>query len=62
MGYKTNAPATLRLWSAKSKQNFDLHSFNEGRYEKASADSEFAEVISKVLYPADDHMQENCSD
>ena len=57
MGYKTNAPATLRLWSAKSKQNFDLHSFNEGRYEKASADSEFAEVISKVLYPADDHMQ-----
>lgn len=57
IGYKSDTPATLRLWSARSKQRFDLHSFNEGIYDKAMADQAFAEVISKVLYPADDHMQ-----
>ena len=57
IGYKSHTPATLRLWSARSKQRFDFHSFNEGIYEKAMADQAFAEVISKVLYPADDHMQ-----
>jgi starch phosphorylase len=57
IGYQSNTPATLRLWSARSKQTFDLHYFNEGMYNKSMADQEFAEVISKVLYPADDHMQ-----
>lgn len=57
IGYKSHTPATLRLWSARSKQRFDFRSFNEGIYEKAMADQSFAEVISKVLYPADDHMQ-----
>ncbi len=57
VGYQSQMPATLRLWSARSKQRFDLHSFNEGIYDKAMADQAFAEVISKVLYPADDHMQ-----
>lgn len=57
IGYKTKTPATLRLWSARSKQRFDLHSFNEGIYDKAMADQTFAEAISKVLYPSDDHMQ-----
>lgn len=57
IGYKTKTPATLRLWSARSKQRFNLHSFNEGIYDKAMADQTFAEAISKVLYPSDDHMQ-----
>ncbi len=57
IGYQSQVPATLRLWSARSKQRFDLHSFNEGIYDRAMADQAFAEVISKVLYPADDHMQ-----
>ena len=57
IGYKTKTPVTLRLWSARSKQRFDLHSFNEGIYDKAMADQTFAEAISKVLYPSDDHMQ-----
>lgn len=56
IGYKTKTPATLRLWSARSKQRFDFHSFNEGIYDKAMADQTFAEAISKVLYPSDDHM------
>lgn len=57
IGYKTKTPVTLRLWSARSKQRFDLHSFNEEIYDKAMADQTFAEAISKVLYPSDDHMQ-----
>lgn len=57
MGYKTNTPVTLRLWSATSKQKFDFHSFNEGIYDKPMADQTFAEAISKVLYPSDDHAQ-----
>ena len=57
IGYKTKTPATLRLWSARSKRRFDFHSFNEGIYDKAMADQTFAETISKVLYPSDDHMQ-----
>ena len=57
IGYKTDTPVTLRLWSARSKQRFDFHSFNEGIYDKAMADQTFAEAISKVLYPSDDHMQ-----
>lgn len=57
IGYKTKTPATLRLWSARSKRRFDFHSFNEGIYDKAMADQTFAEAISKVLYPSDDHMQ-----
>lgn len=57
IGYQTKTPATLRLWSARSKQKFDFHSFNEGIYDKAMSDQTFAEAISKVLYPSDDHMQ-----
>lgn len=57
IGYKTKTSATLRLWSARSKRRFDFHSFNEGIYDKAMADQTFAEAISKVLYPSDDHMQ-----
>lgn len=57
LGYQSDTPVTLRLWSARSKQRFDFHSFNEGIYDKAMADQTFAEAISKVLYPSDDHMQ-----
>lgn len=57
IGYKSKCPATLRLWSARSPEEFDIHSFNRGEYAKAMVNRELAEVISKVLYPADDHDQ-----
>ncbi|MGI6030083.1 MAG: glycogen/starch/alpha-glucan phosphorylase [Eubacteriales bacterium] len=57
IGYKSKCPATLRLWSARSVEEFDIHSFNRGDYAKAMVNRELAEVISKVLYPADDHDQ-----
>lgn len=57
VGYNSDCPATLRLWSARAAEEFDLGSFNRGDYAKAVMNRELAEVISKVLYPADDHDQ-----
>lgn len=55
MGYDTKAPATLKLWSAKAKKNLDMQCFNRGDYIRAMEEKELAEVISKVLYPEDNH-------
>lgn len=55
VGYETNAPATLRLWSARAKKNLDMTYFNRGDYARAMEERELAEVISKVLYPEDNH-------
>ena len=46
----------LRLWSAKSP-GLDMKLFNEGDYMRAMEQNAMAEVISKVLYPADNHME-----
>ncbi|MBD2758369.1 glycogen/starch/alpha-glucan phosphorylase [Yimella sp. cx-573] len=48
---------TLRLWSAKATQAFDLHIFNSGDYAEAVRAQTFAENISKVLYPEDSTPQ-----
>jgi len=51
-GYKNNTVNTLRLWSAQSN-NFNLQTFNEGRYVDATSKMEEWESITKVLYPND---------
>ncbi len=56
-GYKNNVVNTLRLWSARSSEEFDLEYFNDGDYEKAVYQKMFSENISKVLYPNDDVSQ-----
>ncbi len=56
IGYNNNTINTLRLWEAEAINTFDLQQFNEGNYEKAASDSTLAETLSKVLYPADEHM------
>ena len=43
----------IRLWSARARQDFDLHSFNEGNYFDAVKTRTDAETISQVLYPND---------
>ncbi len=48
---------TLRLWEARSPESLDMYLFSGGQYEKAMAERTNAEVITKVLYPADDHPQ-----
>ncbi|KAK4326271.1 hypothetical protein Pmani_003202 [Petrolisthes manimaculis] len=52
-GYKNNVVNTMRLWSAKSPNNFNLKFFNDGDYIQAVLDRNFAENISRVLYPND---------
>ncbi|MDD5496594.1 MAG: glycogen/starch/alpha-glucan phosphorylase, partial [Candidatus Omnitrophica bacterium] len=52
-GYKNDVVNTLRLWSAKSTEEFDLRYFNDGDYERAVYGKVFSENISKVLYPND---------
>lgn len=56
-GGKSEAISTLRLWKARSIWSFDMKSFSEGDYLKALKESHEAELISKVLYPSDEHAQ-----
>lgn len=53
LGYKNDVVNTLRLWSARSSEEFDFEYFNDGDYEKAVYQKMFSENISKVLYPND---------
>ena len=52
VGYK-NAVNTLRLWSAKAVDEFDLADFNKGDYVDAVETKVLAENLTKVLYPND---------
>ena len=47
----------LTLWEAKSDSSIDMAAFSRGDYAKALESETMAEVISKVLYPADDHIE-----
>ena len=56
-GYGCNEVNTLRLWDAKSPNSLDMYLFSEGDYVKSMEQRTMAEVITKVLYPADDHIE-----
>ena len=56
-GYGTQSVNKLVLWSAKLPQSFDMAAFSRGDYVRALEQNTMAETISKVLYPADDHIQ-----
>ena len=53
-GYGSNGVSKLRLWQAKAP-SFDMSSFNAGNYNTAISQSASAELISKILYPNDNH-------
>ena len=56
-GYHSKVANRLILWSAKLPQSFDMAAFSRGDYVRALEQNAMAETISKVLYPADDHIQ-----
>ena len=56
-GYNTDHVNTLRLWDAKSPMPVDLNYIITGDYLKAVENQALAEVIAKVLYPADNHYE-----
>jgi starch phosphorylase len=45
------------LWKSESGESFYFDKFNSGDYQGAVASKNFAENITKVLYPNDDEMQ-----
>ena len=57
IGYKRKTVNSLRLWSARSPVHFDMESFSAGDYAKAGESKALAEVLSKVLYPEDAHIE-----
>src|SRR5512136_2375567 len=52
-GFRNRTVNTLRLWRARSPQEFELADFNAGDYLAAVEDKNVSENISKVLYPND---------
>ncbi|MBE6971677.1 MAG: glycogen/starch/alpha-glucan phosphorylase [Ruminococcaceae bacterium] len=56
-GYGTEHVNTLRLWDAKSPKPIDMQLFRAGQYLQASEEQAMADVISKILYPEDNHYE-----
>jgi len=53
VGYSGKSVNYLRLFSAKTDDELDIHIFNEGGYIEAMKEKIETETISKVLYPSD---------
>ncbi|MDR0380481.1 MAG: glycogen/starch/alpha-glucan phosphorylase [Oscillospiraceae bacterium] len=56
-GFRTDRVNTLRLWDSKSTTQIDMSLFSRGEYLRALEQNALAEVISKVLYPEDNHFE-----
>ncbi len=55
-GYQSAGVSKLRLWEAKAP-GFDMGAFNAGEYSSAMTQNASVELISKVLYPNDNHVE-----
>ena len=53
VGYGMRAVNTLRLYSARPSDEFDMAIFNAGDYIRAVERKVLSETVSKVLYPSD---------
>ena len=56
-GYDATAVGVLRLWAARTNKPFDFRTFGQGDYLRALEEQSQAEMITKVLYPNDDHEE-----
>ncbi len=56
VGWRANRVNTLRLWSAMPVDPILLDAFNAGDHIGALRESNKAEVLTQVLYPADSHL------
>lgn len=56
-GYDSERVNTLRLWEARSPHSLDMKLFSGGEYVKSMEKRTMAEVITKILYPADEHIE-----
>jgi starch phosphorylase len=53
IGYGVNTVNFLRLWSSRASEGFRLEVFNQGDYVNAMQEKNWAEIVTKVLYPSD---------
>lgn len=56
-GGDSEGVSRLRLWRARDTRNFNMGLFTQGQYTRALEESNNAEIISKVLYPSDNHTE-----
>lgn len=56
-GYMVNNVNTLRLWSSRATEEFNLEDFNTGDYMAACQRKVMSENITKVLYPNDNFFE-----
>ena len=56
-GYDSDAVSVLRLWKAQNIRDFDMKTFSQGEYMKSIQEDAEADLISKVLYPSDNHFE-----
>lgn len=54
-GKNSEAVSVLRLWKAKPVQDFNMKLFSQGEYYQAMTNDNDADLLTKVLYPADNH-------
>ncbi len=53
IGYDVNTVNMLRLWKSQPAEGFRLDIFNQGDYVRAVEEKNWAENVTKVLYPSD---------
>ncbi len=56
-GKDSEAVSVLRLWRAQNIRDFDMKTFSQGDYMRCMQEDNEAELISKVLYPSDNHFE-----
>lgn len=54
-GKNSEAVSVLRLWKAKPVTDFNMKLFSQGEYYQAMTEDNDADLLTKVLYPADNH-------
>ncbi len=56
-GADSEAVSVLRLWRSRAVHQFDMLRFSQGDYAAAMQEDADAQLISKVLYPSDNHYE-----
>lgn len=56
-GKDCEAVSILRLWKTQNINKFDMKTFSQGDYMRSMQEDNEAELISKVLYPSDNHFE-----
>ncbi len=56
-GADSEAVSVLRLWKAQNIRDFDMKTFSQGDYMRSMQEDNEADLISKVLYPSDNHFE-----